>query len=318
MAEAKKKASVRLPRLVEGHWRRDYPFRSNFFERPGGGYLHYLDEGHGPPVLMVHGNPSWSFMYRSLIKALAPDYRCLVLDHLGMGISSRPKGGAYGFRLADRLNDFSDFVASLSLSGPAHVVVHDWGGPIGLGWAGANPARVASLTVMNTGLRAPEGYRWPLELSLFRKTGFLGRALAKRFNAFLWGYLNRGSVRPLPPAVAQGYLAPYSLPVHRRAIGRFVGDVPLAPDHPSHSALMAVDRDFDGLKNAPTLLVWGLRDFVFTPAFLADFRARRPEAQVLALPRAGHLLLEDEPEKIAAAVRQFLGQAQWPAGPEVP
>jgi haloalkane dehalogenase len=81
---------------------------------------------------------------------------------------------------------------------------------------------------------------------------------------------------------------------------------------------MAVDRDFDGLKNAPTLLVWGLRDFVFTPAFLADFRARRPEAQVLALPRAGHLLLEDEPEKIAAAVRQFLGQAQWPAGPEVP
>ncbi|MDR1607246.1 MAG: alpha/beta fold hydrolase [Deltaproteobacteria bacterium] len=315
---AKKAPGSRLPLLLKGPWILAYPFRFNYFERSEGGYLHYLDEGQGPPVLMVHGNPSWSFMYRSLIKALSPHYRCLVPDHLGMGLSSRPKRGSYGFRLMDRVNDLTAFIDSLNLTEPIHLVAHDWGGPIGLGWAGLNPQRVASITLMNTGLRLPKDYVLPFKLSLFRNTGLFGQILAKRFNLFLWGLFRHGSVRPLPSAVRQGWLAPYRLPEFRQAISRFVEDIPLAPNHPSWSALQNVDKSFEGLSHAPLFLVWGLQDFVFDPAFLADFQARRPKARVLALPRAGHLLLEDEPEQIASALSQFLGQAQSLGGPEVP
>jgi haloalkane dehalogenase len=121
----------------------------------------------------------------------------------------------------------------------------------------------------------------------------------------------------LPRGLFEGWLAPYRHPILRKAIGRFINDIPLAPSHPSWSALKNVDQAFDGLSEVPVFLVWGLRDFVFTPAFLADFQARRPKAQVLALPRAGHLLLEDEPEKIVKAVRKFLGEARKTDGPEV-
>jgi haloalkane dehalogenase len=257
-------------------------------------------------------------MYRALVKTLAPDYRCLVPDHLGLGLSSRPRSGEYGFRLADRINDLTAFMASLKLTEPVHVVVHDWGGPIGLGWAGANPDLVASLIIFNTGLRLPSpDYAPPLVLGLFRNTGFLGQLLANRFNLFLRGFTQVGSVRPMPPAVVEGFLAPYSLAFLRPAIGRFVKDIPLAPNHPSFSALNRVDQDFDRLAKTPTLLVWGLADFVFSPVFLADFKARRPKASVLALPRAGHLLLEDEPVKIGATARQFLSQARRPGESEV-
>jgi haloalkane dehalogenase len=305
-----KKKGPRLPRLPRGAWLKEYPFRPNYFERPGGYYLHYLDEGRGEPVLLVHGNPGWSFMYRDLIKTLASDYRCLALDHLGMGLSSRPLARTYGFRLTDRINDLSAWIDSLELPGPVHLVAHDWGGPIGLGWAGANPSRLASLTLMNTGLGLPQGYALSPKLGLFRRTGFLGRFLAHRLNLFLNGLTRYGSVRPLPPTVIEGWLAPYRFSFLREAIGRFVEDIPLSPRHPSWGALGSVERSFGGLAEVPTFLVWGLADFVFTPVFLADWRARRPNAQVLALPRAGHLLLEDEPEKIIPAIRQFLRQTQ--------
>jgi haloalkane dehalogenase len=152
---------------------------------------------------------------------------------------------------------------------------------------------------------------------LFQKTGILGQFMAKRLNLFLLGLTRQGSVRPLSPVALDGWRMPYRLPILRQAIGRFVQDIPLAPNHPSWSSLARVDQDFDGLADRPTFLVWGLRDFVFSPAFLADFRARRPKAAVLALPYAGHLALEDEPEKIVAAVRRFLAQARRSTGPEV-
>jgi haloalkane dehalogenase len=281
-------------------------------ERPGGLYLHYLDEGQGPPVLMVHGNPAWSFMYRALIKNLSSGYRCLVPDHIGMGLSSRPKNRQYGFRFSNRLNDLGALMDSLELTEPVHVIVHDWGGPIGLGWAGFHAAQVASVTIMNTGLRLPPNYTLPGKLRLFRSAGLAGQYLAGRLNLFIRGLLRFGSVRPLTPAAAGGWTAPYRLSLHRRAIGRFIRDIPLKPSDPSFGTLQNVDRAFDSLKEVPVFLVWGMQDFVFTEAFLADFKARRPDAPVLALPRAGHLLLEDEPDLIAGSIRRFLGRTLRP------
>jgi haloalkane dehalogenase len=306
----KKKPGPRIPRLPKGIWLKEYPFKPNFLELPRGGYLHYLDEGAGLPVLMVHGNPTSSFMYRSLIRELSSDFRCLVPDHLGMGLSSRPRAKHYGFKLSDRIADLGFLMDSVDLNEPVHLIVHDWGGPIGLGWAGANPNRVASVTLMNTGLRLPTKFSLPGRLGFFRQTGFLGQFLSNRLNLFLWGLIRHGTVRPLSKTAVSGLTAPYRIPLHRQAIGRFVADIPLSPSHSSWGTLQNVDRSFAALSQVPVFFVWGLQDFVFTPAFLADFQARRPEAPVLALPWAGHLLLEDEPEKIGRAIRQFLGQSR--------
>jgi haloalkane dehalogenase len=288
-----------------------YPFQGRRLTRPDGLNLHYLDEGAGPPVIMVHGNPSWSFLYRGLAAALAPDHRCLVPDHMGMGFSSRPDAARYGFRLADRVADLAALAGHWNLDRPAHLIVHDWGGPIGLGWAVANPEKVASVLVLNSATRVPPGYRLPFRLAVHKFFPWLGDFLARRHNWFATGAAAFGTVRKMSPAVRRGFLTPYLTPEDRLAVARFVEDIPLAPGHPSYALLTDIDRRLEGLlAGRPLGLVWGLRDFVFNRKVLADWRRRFPKAPVLALPRAGHYLLEDEPGRIAAWARRFLTDGQ--------
>jgi len=291
----------------------EYPFASRYFTRPDGLALHYVDEGTGPPVVLVHGNPTWSFFYRRLIAGLAPDFRCLALDHLGMGLSARPGADRYGFKLADRVADFAAWLSGLALSEPVHLVVHDWGGPIGLGWAGTAPEQVASLTIMNTALRRPPGYRPPWRLGLFRLAPTLGDWLARRLNCFARGTAFFGPMRPLSPKARAGFLAPYRGPEDRLALARFIADIP-HPGHPSFELLRLFDRRFDEvLSSKPLALVWGLRDFVFDRRIFLDWRTRLPRAEALVLPEAGHYLLEDEPDRVLKFLRKFLNTHARPA-----
>lgn len=289
----------------------EYPWPGCRYVRPDGLHLHYLDEGAGPPVIMVHGNPSWSFLYRRLVAALAPDHRCLVPDHMGMGLSSRPEAAQYGFRLADRVADLTTLVEHWNLDRPAHLIVHDWGGPIGLGWAVANPDKVASVLILNSGARIPTGYRLPLRLALFKLFQPLGDFLARQHNWFVEGTADFGTVRKLSPSARRGFLAPYQKPGDRLAVARFVEDIPLDPAHPTHALLADIDRRLDSLlAERPLGLVWGLRDFVFNRKVMEDWRRRFPQAPALILPRAGHYLLEDEPDRIAAWARRFITDGQ--------
>lgn len=288
----------------------DFPGRGRFLERPGGGFMHYAEAGAGPATaLMAHGNPTWAYMWRAPLASLAAaGYRCLAPDHLGMGLSSRPRAGEYGFRLADRVADLTAFMAAVCPAGPVHVVAHDWGGPIALGWAVAHPGRVASVTLMNTATRLPRGYRLPWRLALFKACPPLGGLLAVRANLFARGTARFGPWRPLAPAVRDAFLHPYQNAAQRLAIGRFIEDIPLSPGHPSHGCLADIDARAEALlQRVPTALVWGERDFVFDRRVLADWRSRLPRAQTLALPQAGHYLLEDEPRAICEFLRRFLG-----------
>jgi len=295
------------PRLPLRPELEEYPFKANYYYRDNGLALHYVDEGRGAAVLMVHGNPSWSFLWRRLIRDLAPDHRCLAPDHLGMGFSSRPEADKYGFTLAERIDDLSALVEHWAVEGPLHLLVHDWGGPIGLGWAGRNPDKVASISILNSGTRIPPGYRLPLKLSLFKLFSPLGDLLARRFNLFVQGTAAFGVEGSLSPAARRGFLAPYQSPESRLAVARFVADIPLTPSHPSYRTLAEVDRNLsERLADKPFQIIWGLRDFVFNRRVFLDWRARRPDVPALALPEAGHYLLEDEPEHISAQVRRFL------------
>lgn len=265
----------------------------------------YVDEGEGEPILMVHGNPTWSFYYRELVSAFSPTHRCVAPDHIGCGRSDKPSDARYDYTLARRIDDLQALVEHLDLP-PVTLVVHDWGGAIGLGWAGRVPHRVARIVVLNTAaFGLPPGKRFPFTLRLARLPG-IGAALVRGANAFVEGAIRYGVHRRLPSEIADGYRAPYRSWAERIAVHRFVQDIPLHPSDPAFPALQEVTAGLERLHDKPMLIAWGLRDFVFDRTFLDAWAQRFPAAEVHAFNDAGHLVLEDAGRRIIALVRQFL------------
>jgi haloalkane dehalogenase len=304
----------RLPRVREGGWRLSYPFASRYLERPNG-LLHYLDEGKGPTVCLLHGNPTWSFMWREPIKVLRRHFRALAPDHMGMGLSSRP---AAQLRLKDRIDDIGAFLGETAPTGAIHLVGHDWGGAIALGWAVRNPERVASLTLINTGLRLPKDAKIPGAIKPFLGDPRLCRLLATRLGLFSSLLPDRATVRPMAKDAKDGMLAPYRTHLHRDAIAGFVLDIPVYPEHPSWDTLLSIGRGLKALSGVPALLIWGLRDFIFTRRFLEDMRGLLPQSRTLALPRSGHWPLEDNPKRIIPTLLAFLRRATTGPGAKAP
>lgn len=270
--------------------------------------LHYLDEGAGPPVLMVHGNPTWSFYYRELVKALSPSHRCIVPDHIGCGMSDKPDDDTYDYTLESRIDDLEALVEHLGIE-RLTLVVHDWGGAIGMGWAARNPDKVERLVLLNTAAFAnPRDQRIPASLWLVRNTA-IGSLLVRGLNAFSEG-ATRMAVRKrkLPRNVKQGYVAPYASWKDRIATLRFVQDIPLGPDDKAWRALHEASDGIAQFRETPALICWGERDFVFDGPFLAEWEKRLPDAEVRRFPDAGHYVLEDERDAIIEAIEAFFAK----------
>ncbi|HDI60116.1 MAG TPA: alpha/beta fold hydrolase [Desulfobacteraceae bacterium] len=287
-------------------WRPLYPFRSNFLDRDGLAY-HYLDEGRGEPLLMVHGNPTWSFYFRRLVTAFSRRWRCVVPDHIGCGLSAKPSAGRYGFRLRHRVDDLAHLCDHLGLNRRVTLIVHDWGGMIGLAWALENPERIGRLVVLNTsGFLPPHGKPIPWRLRLVRNLPALAEPAVLGLNLFARGAAWMAPARRLAPAVRRGLLAPYDRPHHRLATLRFVQDIPLAPADPSYAQVKRVDDNLHRLQGLPVAIIWGARDFVFDLDYLAEWRRRFPRAETHVLPGAGHYLLEDAPQTVQRLIADFL------------
>lgn len=283
-----------------------YPFTSNYFLM-GGLRLHYLDEGAGDPVIMLHGNPTWSFYFRNLVLALRDKYRCIVPDHIGCGLSDKPDDRQYEYTLRRRVDDLERLLDHLRVDSRATLVLHDWGGMIGMAWAVRHPERVARLVILNTAaFPLPAEKRLPWGLWLARNTR-LGAWLTLRGNAFCraaarWCVTRR----PLPDKVRQGLLAPYDAPEHRRAVLRFVQNVPLGPKDTGFDIVKEVEANLHRFQNCPTLICWGMQDFVFDQTFLATWEKHLPKARVVRFPDCGHYILEDAPEEVVREVQAFL------------
>ena len=283
-----------------------YPFEGRYLDRDGL-RLHYLDEGSGPPVVMVHGNPSWSIYYRKLVLALRGSHRCIVPDHMGCGLSDKPGDDRYTYTLQSRVDDLSALIAATVPVGKITLVVHDWGGMIGMAWATAHPERIDRLVILNTAaFHNPRGTKVPLPLWLARNTA-VGGFLVRRLNAFARGALSMAVRRPMSAALRAAYLAPYDTPANRIATLRFVQDIPLKPGDPAWAVVSATEAGLAALANKPALICWGMKDFVFDPAFLQVWRKHLPDAQVHEFADGGHYILEDEGDEIATLVRRFLG-----------
>jgi haloalkane dehalogenase len=284
-----------------------YPFSSHYLEIRGL-RLHYLDEGprDAPPVLMLHGNPSWSFYYRNLVKALSPNFRCIVPDHIGCGLSDKPGDDQYDYRLSRRIEDISKLIQCLELSMPLTLVVHDWGGMIGFAWAVQNPDRISKLVILNTAaFPIPEEKRMPPALSLVRDLR-LGEFLTLRFNAFSGIAARVGFKQPVSKEIRKAYKLPYDSPANRIATARFVQDIPLSKKDPGFDILLRTAEQLYLLQDKPCLIAWGEKDFVFDKTFLKRWLEYFPDAELHRFPDCGHYILEDGGPALIDTIRDFI------------
>jgi haloalkane dehalogenase len=285
-----------------------YPFEENWLDVEGV-KLHYLDEGQGATVVAVHGNPTWSFYYRELVRDLRTDHRVVVPDHIGCGLSDKPGDDRYDYTLRRRIDDFGCLMDSLELT-DIDLVVHDWGGMIGLGWAVHHPERIKRLIVLNTAaFHLPKSKTFPWQLWMVRDTP-LGPVMVRGFNAFsrIASHVACTS-KKLTKEVRDAYCAPYDSWKHRIANLRFVQDVPLKPGDRGYEIVSDTAARLDVFRDRPVLVCWGDRDFVFDAHFLEKWQQIYPHAEVHRFPDCGHYILEDASEEIIPLIRGFLESA---------
>jgi haloalkane dehalogenase len=289
-------------------WRALFP-RYSCYATINGQRLHYFDTGRGTPVVMVHGNPTWSFYYRRLARHLSSSFRVIVPDHIGCGLSARPAAQEYGYRLADRVADFTQFMATLNVSQPVDLVVHDWGGMIALAWAVSQPQQVRRLVLLNTAAFLPPGDKaLPWQLHMLRNLPLLSTPLILYGNLFALGAAFMAPRKRLSKGICQGYLAPYKHPHNRLATLKFVQDIPLLPTDPSYNIVAQVEADLTRLNQKPILICWGYYDFVFDLDYLHQWQCRFPSARVYLARNAGHYVLEDAADQLLPRIDTFLKQ----------
>jgi len=282
-----------------------YPFESRFIELDSH-RLHYLDEGQGETLLMLHGNPTWSFYYRNLVKGLRSQFRCVVPDHMGCGLSDKPQ--EYNYTLSQHIDNLEKLVDHLNLDNIT-LVMHDWGGSIGMGFAVRHPEKIKRLVFFNTAAFLTD--RIPFSINLCRNS-IVGPLAILRFNLFarmatVWASKVRGR---MTGRVRKGYLAPYNSSENRIANLRFVQDIPMSADVPSYPVVEHIESQLGYFRDRPTLIIWGMQDFCFTDYFLEQWKKYFPDAEVHEVAQAGHYVLEDADEQIIPWMVQFLRKTE--------
>lgn len=298
--------------MPAGHWRELYPFESHFLPLSGL-RLHYVDSG--PTIaavaksdqstcLFVHGNPTWSFYWRNLILGLHDQHRCVAVDHMGCGLSDKPQ--TYPYSLRQHTANLVALIDELNLQNIT-LVAHDWGGAIGLGAAVARRDKFSRLVLLNTGAFPPPYIPWRIQAC---RIPVLGTVAIRGFNAFAGAALTMATERPhgLELQVQSGLIAPYHDWASRVAVDAFVKDIPWRSSHPTYGVLETLEKSLRNLADLPVELIWGMKDWCFTPQCLQRFRQHFPHAQIMELAQAGHYVVEDQPAEVLNEIRRFLAQ----------
>ncbi|MCG8525992.1 MAG: alpha/beta fold hydrolase [Opitutales bacterium] len=291
---------------IPDHLREEYPFESHFASIPIStdtketAKMHYIDEGKSEvPIIFVHGNPSWSFYFRNVVKNLSREHRCIAVDHLGCGFSE--KKPTFRFKLKDRITHIERLLTQLNIS-KCHLVVHDWGGAIGCGVAVRNPQLVEKLVITNTAAFPSEQISWRINLC---RTPVVGRLINYHLNGFLSAAMHMTTVNPLSPTLREAYLLPYKNLQNRESIDRFVKDIPMKSSHPSYETLEDISRGLSRIKQENLMILWGMKDFCFHKGFLKEWVNRFPKSESHRFEKAGHFLFEDALEKTTELIEEF-------------
>jgi len=289
-----------MPTPIPDWLRTLYPFEPKRFDT-GQGAMSYLDEGTGDEaVVMVHGNPTWSFYYRNIVLGLRDRIRCIVPDHIGCGLSDKPQD--FNYTLGEHIKNLRGLLDSLKLR-KIHLIVHDWGGPIGLGAALMKPEQLGRVVILNTAAFADTVV--PARIRLCR-VPVLGALLVRGFNGFAWPATWMSVTKPLAPEVARGFTYPYNNWTNRIATHRFVVDIPSGKGAQSDQVLAQVEPKLELLKSKPVRILWGGKDFCFNRHYYDRWRQLLPQAQADYFDSAGHYVLEDETQRCVQEIRAFL------------
>lgn len=264
-----------------------------------------------PVILCVHGNPTWSFYWRSVFERFASSHRVIAVDHIGCGLSDKPPQRQFNYSLATHRDNLIRLIDELDLQ-RVILLAHDWGGAIGLSAAIARRERMAGIMLLNTGAFPPPYLPWRIAACRWPVVGTLG---VRGANLFARAAVTMAmSKHRLAPAVAQGLLAPYGNWDERVAIDAFVKDIPMSPDHPTYAVLERLEAELSALAHLPKLLVWGMQDWCFRPECLERFLSHWPDATAVRLADVGHYVIEDDPEATLAAIADFLQTLQADGG----
>lgn len=272
-----------------------FPFQSRFLDIDGN-RIHYVDEGSGPVLLFLHGNPTWSFDYRKVIEALRPDFRCIAVDYPGFGLSSAAPG--YRYLPTEHTQVISAFVDALALSGVT-LVVHDWGGPIGLATLQQRPEIFDRLVLSNT-------WAWPVGAPVVQimshvMGGAIGRLLIRQFNLFVKVMIPVGHrlTKPTGKEMAH-YQKALDSPARREAAAVFPREITA-----SRAFLADVEAGLPAIAALPTLIIWGDGDFAFGDRELRQWEQTLTNHRTVIVKGAGHFVPSDAPEQFAAAIRDW-------------
>lgn len=283
-----------------------YPFESKFMNIRGHA-LHYIDEGRGKPVVMIHGNPTWSFYFRNLITSLSQNFRAIAPDHIGCGFSDKPDAKTYAYTLESRVIDLETFIKGLNITEKINLVVHDWGGMIGLAFAVRHPEKIDKIIITNTsGFFLPKEKAFPLVLKIIKYVRFFAVPAVLGLNVFARGALYLACENRLSGKVKKGLVEPYNSWKNRIATLKFVQDIPIDEKDQSYAMADHVDRNLKMLSGSNLMFLWGAKDFVFDLTFLNEFKQRFPRAETHVFHDAGHYLFEDKPRETACLINAFL------------
>ena len=290
-----------------------WPFEPRWFDSVDG-RMHYVDEGprDGRPVVLVHGNPTWSYLYRNFIPPLVQaGHRAIAFDHLGFGRSDKPDDPSL-YTIERHAGRAEALLESLDLGG-ATVVPQDWGGPLGLRWATRHPERVDGLFILNTfAHRPPEKVSLPLPLRLFR-TPIVGEVMVKGLDLFKRIFLFREGVvhrDRLTAEIKHAYRAPHPSWSSRTPILVFPRQIPSGPEGPVSDLCAEIEAGLEShFRTKPVEIAWAMKDIAFTPELLDRLWLRTfPDAQVMRIADAGHYLQEDAYERIVPRLVEFVGR----------
>lgn len=282
-----------------------YPFHSRFVtvgkDRETGVHrMHLVDEGSGPVVVCLHGNPTWGFLFRNLVAGLRHAFRVIVPDHVGCGLSDRPAGPC--LRAADRVGHLEDLLDRLGID-RFSLVMHDWGGPLGTALAVRRPAAVERLVYFNTCLAETDLLPSFIRLAA---SPAVGRVLTEYTDRFVKLLTSQGVVSPLPDEIRRGYHRPYRTRHDRRAIWGFVRDIPFSRSHPTAAVMADMIARLPDIAAKPVKIIWGMRDPCFHAGIFDRVAARFPHADIVRIPDASHLVPEDAAGLCVQGVRGFL------------
>ncbi len=277
-----------------------YPFESRFFTSPSGHSMHYIDEGEGEPIVFVHGNPSWSFEFRHLVKGLRSQFRCIAPDHIGFGLSSRSSNSEDHYPQA-HADAFASLMEYLDLR-DITLYLTDWGGPIGLHFARTHPEWVKRIVIANT-------WCWPVSrdphfvVFSFMMSSWLGRFLIKRFNFFVNRVMPMavGSKDVLTPQVMEHYRNALPTPSARSACAALPGAIVGATDW-----LGSIWDDRYTFSDLPALILWGMKDIAFRSKELKQWQSELTNPEVHEFADCGHFLAEEAPDRILPLLTSFM------------